>query len=99
MQYLRQKLPPWARNPYFLVGIGFLVWMAFFDAEDLFTQYQLWRKLNNLQAEKRYYLEQIEKVRQDRAGLTTNEELLEKFAREKYFMKKPSEDLYIIVDE
>ncbi|MEL6152477.1 MAG: septum formation initiator family protein [Bacteroidota bacterium] len=98
MQQLWQKLPRWARNSYLLIGASFLVWMAFFDAEDLFTQYRLWRKLSDLQAERRYYEEQIDKVRQDQEGLTTNQELLERFAREKYFMKKKTEDLYIIVD-
>jgi cell division protein FtsB len=73
--------------------------MLFFDAEDLFTQYRLRNKLHNLEAEKAYYLEQIEKIRQDRKGLASNEDLLEKFAREKYFMKRKTEDLYVVVDE
>lgn len=99
MQYLWEKLPRLVRNTYFLLGFSFFFWMLFFDAEDFITQYTLWRKLNNLQAEKVYYLEEIEKVRQDREELTSNEALLEKFAREKYFMKKKKEDLYIVVDE
>jgi cell division protein DivIC len=99
MQHLWEKLPQLVRNTYFLLGISFFFWMLFFDSEDFITQYTLWRKLNNLQAEKVYYLEEIEKVRQDREELTSNEALLEKFAREKYFMKKKKEDLYIVVDE
>ncbi len=99
MQHLWEKLPRFVRNPYFLIGLSFIVWMLFFDAEDFITQYRLRSRLRELQEEKRYYLEQIKKVSKDREGLTSNEELLEKFAREKYFMKKKTEDLYIIVEE
>lgn len=93
------QLPPWARNPYLLLGLSFLVWMLFFDAEDLITQYRLRRKLHNLAAEKAYYIEQIERIKQDKEELANDEALLEKFAREKYFMKKKTEDLYIVVDK
>ena len=72
--------------------------MLFFDSEDLITQYQLRRKLKKLEEEKVYYLEKIEEVKKDREELMSNEELLEKFAREKYYMKKPTEDLYIVVE-
>ena len=99
MRIIWKQSPQWVKNPYFLLGVSFLLWMLFFDAEDLVTQYRLGNKLRNLEAEKAYYLEQIEKIRQDRKELASNEDLLEKFAREKYFMKKKTEDLYIVVDE
>jgi cell division protein FtsB len=73
--------------------------MVFFDSEDLITQYQLTKKVKKLYQEKSYYLEQIEIVKKEREELMSNPELLEKFAREKYFMKKPTEDVYVIVDE
>ena len=72
--------------------------MLFFDSEDLMLQYRLRKKLRDLEVEKAYYLEKIEKIQQDRRELANNENLLEKFAREKYFMKKKTEDLYVIVD-
>ena len=99
MRNLWKQLPQWVKNPYLLLGMSFLLWMLFFDAEDLVTQYRLRSKLKNLAAEKAYYLKQIEKISKDREELASNEDLLEKFAREKYFMKKKTEDLYIIVDE
>jgi cell division protein FtsB len=73
--------------------------MLFFDADDLVAQYRLRKKLSNLETEKAYYLEQIEQIQRDRKELETDEDLLEKFAREKYFMKKKTEDLYVIIDE
>ncbi len=65
----------------------------------MITQFQLQQKLNNLENEKEYYQEKIADVKQERHELLSNDELLEKFAREKYLMKKESEDLYIIVEE
>ena len=90
------RLP--TRNPYLLLGLGFLTWMLFFDSEDLITQYQVWSQLKKLKEDKAYYLESIEKISRDREELMTQEELMEKFAREKYYMKRPTEDVYVFVD-
>ena len=73
--------------------------MLFIDANDLITQFQLKQQKDDLEDEKAYYLEKIEDVKKDRQELLSNDELLEKFAREKYFMKKESEDLFVIVEE
>lgn len=94
-----KNLPPYTRNFYFLFTAFFVVWMLFLDSNDIFTQLRLNRKLNELEQQKVYYLEKIEEVRQDREELLSDLELLEKFARERYMMKKPSEDLYIIVEK
>lgn len=75
------------------------MWMTFFDTNDVYTQYKLSHKLSSLEAQKEYYLEKIEEVKEDRQELLSNPELLEKFAREKYLMKKPTEDIYIVVEE
>ena len=99
MRSLWNRLPQWTKNSYFLLGLGFLVWMLFFDTEDLITQYRLRKRFKDLITEKAYYLEQIAKLEKDREDLASNEDLLEKFAREKYFMKKKTEDLYVVVDE
>lgn len=77
----------------------FLVWMLFVDSNDIYSQYKLKKKLSDLEGEKEYYVEKIEEVEKDRQELLSDEELLEKFAREKYLMKKKEEDLYIIVEE
>jgi cell division protein DivIC len=93
------KMPPFTKNFYFIAGSVFLIWMLFFDSNDFFNQYRLSRKLTNLEKQKTYYLEKIDQVKKDREELFSNQELLEKFAREKYLMKKENEDLYIIVEE
>ena len=73
--------------------------MLFLDSNDLYTQYKMRSKLNTLRNEKAYYLEKIDEVEQDRQQLLTDEALFEKFAREKYLMKKESEDLYVIIED
>ena len=82
-----------------LFGCFFLVWMLFVDSNDIVSQVKLTQKLNGLKAQKAYYKSKKVEVLKNREGLNTNKELLEKFARENYLMKKPSEDLYIVVTE
>lgn len=84
------------KKPYLTLTIGFIIWMLFFDSADLITQYKLTRRVKKLHEEQIYYLQQIEVVTKERQELMSSEELLEKFAREKYLMKKPTEDIYII---
>jgi len=91
-----KKLPPIFRNFYFVTGVCFLVWMTFLDENDLITRYKMGAKLRSLDREKKFYIEKIAQVEKDREELMTNKELLEKFAREKYLMKKESEDVFII---
>ena len=94
-----KKLPPVIKNFYFIVGVVFIVWMLFIDSNDLYSQYKRQNKLEELEQQKAYYTQKIKEVEKDREELLSNEELLEKFAREKYLMKKESEDLYILVTE
>jgi cell division protein DivIC len=94
-----KKLPPLFRNFYFVTGIFFLVWMTFLDENDLITRFQMGMKVRSLEREKEFYLEKITEVKKDREELMTNKELLEKYAREKYLMKKESEDVFIVQEE
>ena len=87
------------RNKYLIAGIAFLTWMLFFDRNDLMSQYEYRRQLNKLQAEKEFYTTESTKAIKDLNELTTNREKLEKFAREKYLMKKENEDVFVIITE
>jgi cell division protein DivIC len=91
-----KRLPPAFRNFYVVTGLCFLVWMLFLDSNDLISRFKLGAKLRNLDREKAYYQEKIADVEKDRHELMTDRELLEKFAREKYLMKKETEDIFII---
>ena len=94
-----KKLPPAFRNFYVVCGLSFLIWMTFLDSNDLISRFRMNSRLSALEDEKEYYQEKIKEVEKDRTELMTNKELLEKFAREKYLMKKESEDVFVIVEE
>ncbi|MXV52739.1 septum formation initiator family protein [Pedobacter sp. HMF7647] len=85
------------KNKYFILSSAFFVWMLFFDRNDLLSQYEYRSQLNKLKEEKAFYIKETEQVRKDLDELTTNKERLEKFARERYHMKKDNEDIYVIV--
>lgn len=93
------KLPKFTRNFYFLFSFFFVIWMLFIDTNDFYTQYKLNQKRKSLEAQKEYYLEKISEVKKDRDELFSSDDRLEKFAREKYLMKKETEDLFIVVEE
>ncbi|CAN5407571.1 septum formation initiator family protein [soil metagenome] len=94
-----KRIPPALRNFYFVTGISFLVWMIFLDSNDLINRFRLTNKLHTLESEKEYYQEKIQEVEKDRQQLMGTTELLEKFAREKYLMKKQTEDIFIIEEK
>ncbi|SDM49077.1 Septum formation initiator [Daejeonella rubra] len=87
------------RNKYLIAGVAFLTWMLFFDRNDLMSQYEYRTQLNKLEAEKEFYTFESAKAVKDLNELTTNQSKLEKFAREKYLMKKENEDVFVIIQE
>jgi cell division protein FtsB len=87
------------RNKYFLVTVAFIVWMIFFDKNDLYSQYKFHQQLNKLKQERDFYQKETAKVSKDLDELTSDKAKLEKFAREKYLMKKDNEDVFVIVKE
>jgi len=89
-------LPPLFRNFYVVTSFCFLMWMTFLDSNDLISRFRMRAKLNSLEDEKEYNQKRILDAEKDHRELTTDKELLEKFAREKYLMKKPTEDIFII---
>ncbi|MFS8617203.1 MAG: septum formation initiator family protein [Solitalea sp.] len=87
------------KNKYYLTSILFLIWMLFLDRNDIITQVRHMISLREINQDKEYYREEIEKINKDLRELTSNKEQLEKFARENYLMKKEGEDIFIIVKE
>lgn len=94
-----KKLPKAFRNFYFISLVIFFAWMLLLDSNNLVARYQLASKLSSLEDEKEYYEEKIREVKKDRSELFGDRESIEKFAREKYLMKKGSEDIYVIIEE
>jgi cell division protein FtsB len=84
------------RNKYFLCGLAFIVYMIFFDKNDLFSQYQYYQQVSKLKQERDFYLKETGKVNTELNELTSDPKKLEKFAREKYLMKRDNEDVFVI---
>lgn len=87
------------QHKYKILILAFLVWMTFFDKNSFIDQYHLRQEYQKIKDEQEYYISQIEQAKTERDQLFTNEEALEKFAREKYHMKKDNEEVFVIVEE
>jgi cell division protein FtsB len=87
------------KNKFFLATAAFIIWMIFFDKNDLFSQYEYHQQLSKLKQEQEFYKTQTAQVNKDLDELTSDKAKLEKFAREKYLMKKDNEDVFVIVHE
>lgn len=93
------KYLKYTKNFYFIFTLFFVIWMVFIDSNDILTQYKLSSKLKELERQKEFYLEKKDKIKADREELMSNNELLEKFARERYLMKRKTEDLYVVIED
>lgn len=94
-----QRLPWFLKNRYTLSIIAFVIWMAFFDQHNILNQVELRAELYQLESDKEYYRAEIMDIREDLEELLSDNAKLEKFAREKYFMKKPDEEIFVFVEE
>ncbi|GEO22675.1 FtsB family cell division protein [Cyclobacterium qasimii] len=93
------KYLKYTKNFYFVFTVLFVMWMIFIDSNDIVSHFKLRSKLNELEKQKEFYQERKEKIKVEREELLSNFELLEKFARERYLMKRKTEDLYVIMEE
>ena len=94
-----KKIAKIFRNKYVSVTLFFIGWITFFDQTSIIYDIHLTQKEKQLKAQKMYYEKQTQVVTEQLKELQTNPANLEKFAREKYFMKKANEDVYVFVDK
>ena len=84
------------RNKYLIAAAFFIVWMLFFDEKDWSLISSRREKLTDLQESEQHLSKQITETRKELDLLKTNAQTIEKYAREKYLMKKDNEDLFIV---
>lgn len=82
-------------NKYVWVLLLFSIWMIFLDNYSYFGHRVLDKQIDELEQNKEYYQQEIKKDQENIKKLK-NPDQTEKYAREKYYMKKDSEDVYII---
>ena len=92
-------IPGWLKNKYFISFACFAAILLFFDKNDLFTQSARRKELKDLQESKQYYTTRIVAESKELEQLKNNPATLEKYAREKYLMKRDNEDLFVIPEK
>ena len=93
-----RNLLPHLKNKYVIAILAFLVWIMFFDRNNFINQVRLVNTLHELNEQKDFFQREIRKDSIELHRLKTDTASLEKFAREKYLMKKENEDIYLIID-
>lgn len=86
------------KNKYILSLIVFSVWIAFFDRNDVFTQWNRKQELQKLEVSASFYEKEIANTKKDLTDLNNKPAILEKFAREKFYLKRPNEDIFLVND-
>ena len=84
------------RNKYTIAFLFFIVWMIFFDPKDWNLIAARQQKLKDLQKSEQHLNGQIAETRTELSLLKTSAATIEKYAREKYHMKKDNEDIFIV---
>ena len=93
---LIKRIPGWLKNKYLLAAMLFLVWMLFFDPKDIGNEFSQWNKYRELQSSEEHLVKKIGETRAELKELKNNAQTIEKYAREKYLMKKDNEDLFLV---
>lgn len=86
-------------NKYFIATLLFLAWFLFFDENSFMAHQENKQRLEELTRQKEYYIDKIASDKQKLKDLNAGKEELEKFAREQYFMSKPDEDVFIVIEK
>lgn len=94
-----QRLPVLLKNKYAVLLLAFVIWMTFIDRDDVVTAIRLNMKLIEIENQKKYYREELIKTQEFEKAIFADDELLEKYVREKFYMKKKEETLYVIIEE
>ena len=90
-------IPSFLKNKNFITIFVFVVYISFFASNNLLRQKDLLQELKKVEKERQYYLQEIKENQTTTYELLNNIDLLEKYAREKYLMKRDDEDIFLII--
>lgn len=93
------KIPRFLLNKYALLLVVFIVFITFFDHNNLISRWKTRSRIKGMEKEIKYYKNEIGNNKKKMSEMRTSSETLEKYAREQYFLKKDSEDIYIINED
>ena len=86
------------KNFYVITSIIFLFFILIFDSYNIFKQWQLKNAKTELEKSKAYYMEAVKKIRIQNKRLMNDDEELERIAREKFYMKKDNEEIFVVIN-
>ncbi|HPF96887.1 MAG: septum formation initiator family protein [Flavobacteriaceae bacterium] len=95
MAKLNKKYLKPFKNIYFVTLLLFIIWMLFWDSNSWLIHHELNKEMDDLKDQKEYYNKEIQETNKAIKELS-NEEGVEKLAREEYYMKKENEDIFIV---
>ncbi len=93
------RIPSQLRDRYAIAVVALLGWIVLFDQNDAWTTFKNRRELARMEEQKEWYAKEIGRTKEQLHELSSNKELLEKFARERYLMKRDNEDIFVLVPE
>ena len=89
-------LPKPLRNKYLILLLLFIFWIIFLDDYNLINQNKMKNNVDDLKEQKEFYISEIKSDSTELSKLKNDSEEQERFAREKFLMKKDNEDIFII---
>jgi cell division protein FtsB len=99
MNYILTHIPSFLKNKYFLSLTIFGFVLFFLDKNDFFAQLDRRKELRELEQSKSHYTREIATERKELEALKTNPATLEKYAREKYLMKRDNEEIFLVPEK
>lgn len=97
--FFQSRLYRILRNKYVLTLLVAGLWMLFMDKYSMVAQWNMRKNLKELEKDKAYYFQGITETDYKIEQMKTDLQETEKYARENYWLKKPNEDIFIIVEE
>ena len=96
IQDIIKRLPKPLRNKYLILFLFFILWIIFLDDYNLINQSKIKSTVDDLKSQKEFYINEIKSDSTELHKLQNDPAEQEKFAREKFLMKKENEDIFII---
>jgi cell division protein FtsB len=91
----KEKVPIY-KNFYLISFVVFVLWMLFFDNNSLTTNLYLQEKFVDISRQKQFYTDGLKKLEKKMDELEADPKFVERVAREKYLLKRPKEDVFIL---
>jgi cell division protein FtsB len=96
---MKFRIKPIIRNKYFLATLVFILLLLLNERNSIFDQIKYKKELKSVQAKHQFYIDEIARLRKEKEDLFGTDKNLEKFAREKYLMKRDDEDVFVMIDK